>query len=309
MAPIVEMATGVCTSCGAAVDGKFCAECGARLDASAPEVATKVDAGRGMTAADEEVARKKIVDELMHIVKKEPEGPKPGLSNDAKAAKDALVKDPYNMDHIFKLGMAYAHDEQWTRSANVLLRGWKRVKEIVSVQERFEFLVFLCQGSMNLKKHRQALAVLEDIEVPLEFNAPALNALKCQVYCANGDAPRGMKAFHDAIAGQDFDQAAAQWAICHEQLVHAGLAESTKTLLKERVAASNSCEEDCKKLDLMESIIQIKAAYKQSPEKAMPLSPAVRSTLFVVLVVFIMITVYALYVLEKMSLKHHRIEL
>jgi hypothetical protein len=299
----------VCDSCGAkGRGGKFCADCGANLSKESSSTAQVVAAGGGLSQVDEDAAKQQVVNQLMQMVQKPADGPKPGLSHEAKNAKELLAKDPYNMEHICDLGIAYAKDEQWEKSANVLLRGWKRAKEITDVQKRFEFLILLTMGSMNLKKYRQALAVLEDIEEPLEFNASALNALKCQVYCANNDAPRGLKAFNDAILGLDFDQALSQWQLCHEMLVKGGLAETTKTLLRDCLSETADKDEEIRKLDMLEAIIEVKRSYKQKQSEPQ-LSPAVRSFLYILIAVLIAFLLHGLHKLEKMSLDHHRIEL
>ena len=95
------------------------------------------------------------------------QGPKPGMSNEAKVAKDALAEDTYNMEFIYALGCAYADDMYWEKCCNVLRRGWKRIHESSDMDFRFDFLRKLCETLCKLEKYRQALAVFNDIEKPV----------------------------------------------------------------------------------------------------------------------------------------------
>mmetsp|Transcript_71811 Transcript_71811/g.162968 ORF Transcript_71811/g.162968 Transcript_71811/m.162968 type:complete len:278 (+) Transcript_71811:65-898(+) len=192
------------------------------------EFMTAQTTGSSMTA--EGTAR-----EIEQMVKKLQEGPKPGLSNNAKKWKDELREDPYNLKYIMELGFAYAADKQWDRCCNVMIRGWKRMSEIPDRGDRARFLLALCTASVNLEKYQQASAVLADIEVDPGESADVImkhKALTCEVLCHNNDAAGGLRAFHKAIEGLDFESACAIWGSCYNGLGKIGAVDITKSKLE-----------------------------------------------------------------------------
>merc|ERR1719310_1050255 len=72
--------------------------------------------GKGDTPENLEKAVNEGLAQLFEPKKK----PLPGLTNETKAAKDALTADPYNLDLIYELGVRYLIDEKYTEAANVL---------------------------------------------------------------------------------------------------------------------------------------------------------------------------------------------
>lgn len=243
--------------------------------------------------------KQKVIDEFLQMLQKTKQGPKPGLSNEAKKAKDALACDPYNMERIRDLGFAYATDDQWKQCANVLVRGWKRANTLKDPLERFEFLYLLCQASLQLEKYRQAMAVLQDIEdpPPETVDERVFSVLKCKVYSANGETQLALKAFHQAVDGQEFIHACAQWCACLEYMRKAGLVDVTKSTLLARATS----DEDKAKLDAMEKIVDLKTQYKQEGQTSVaPAFKMIAGGFFVVSLCFIG---YFLYQLEKHSLE------
>jgi len=227
------------------------------------------DAAEGVAAPEgrwqEERSKEELQQEAEQLMAKLKEGPKPGTSHEAKKWKDELREDPYNLALIFQLGLAYAQDLQWDKAANVMLRGWKRVSEFEEQEIRVHFLMTLCQASMSTQKFRQALAVFNDIEEPEnEQLAKRYEALKCYVLCSNGDASAGLKAFHRAIEGQDFDLCVGTWALCFPGLQKVGALEVTRSTL-EALAAD---EAGRKKLQLVELIRNLKESTSKEQEQA-----------------------------------------
>lgn len=254
--------------------------------------------GPGGDQQNEEAMKEKVVTEFMQMMEKSVQPPKPGLSNEAKQAKDLLTSDPYNMQNICRLGVAYAKDQQWQQCVNVLLRGWKRTKEFENPLVRFEYLSLLTQGSFQLRKFRQALAVLEDMEeAPQEVHISAYNVLRCQVYCANNDAQRGLKAFHNAIDGVSFTEASANWAACLEQLKKVGLVEVTRDKMKSLAPS----DEEQAKLEAMEKIVEVKNSYKDSLQEP-TLKQPVRIVLGIASGMVMLSMCYGLYLLEQQNL-------
>merc|ERR1719310_246723 len=235
------------------------------------------------------------------MMQTETEGPKPGLSNEAKKWKDALATDPYDMTFITRLGIAYAADRQWQQSVTVLMRGWKRVSEFKEDKAALEYLQLLAQGSYKLQKFRQALAVLHDISDDMlssadEEGRSRVYALRCQVHCANGDQQKGLKAFHQAIEGQAFDDAAGHWAACLLDLQKVDLLEVTRSTVQGRAKT----DEERQKLEAMEAIVNAKEQYRQ--EMLKPKYPAaLRPVLNVVYAVLGVFLIYILYVWEQRS--------
>jgi len=243
----------------------------------------------------EEEQKERVMEELMAMMQKLKAGPKPGLSNEAKKAKDGLAVNPYDMVSIMRLGLAYAEDEQWQQCATVLLRGFKRVKELPEDELRFEFLRMLCQASLQLKKYKQALAVLNDMEEPIPGDITPYNVLKCQVFCHNGQEQKGLKAFHEALEKQEFQTQCAIWAQCLGALKKVGLAEMTKS----KVASFAQNDEDKAKLDAVEKLAEMKAAIVEAPAAG----SGSNYILLVLAGVFFCMMMYFLYLLEQRSLK------
>ncbi|OLP84031.1 hypothetical protein AK812_SmicGene35136 [Symbiodinium microadriaticum] len=199
--------------------------------------------------------RKEVEEKLSSLLEQMKPNPKPGTSNEAKKFKDELAKDPYNMTLIFELGKAYSVDEQWDRCANVLLRGFKRVSELESVEDRFNFLVVLAQASLHLEKYRQALAVVNDIADPEDTESlRGLNILRCQVYCLNGEMQKGLKAFNAAITGDSFEVAVKAWASCSRALKQANAWVVTKGTLTKLTQT----EDERKQLESIEKLCEFK---------------------------------------------------
>merc|ERR1719162_79177 len=106
------------------------------------------------------------VDEGLTKLFEPKKAPLPGLKHETKAAKDALDRDPYDLQLIFDLGDGYIQEDKCSNAANVLIRGWKRMGELDNPEGKFLFLLKLCHASNECGKYKQAEAVLEDMEEP-----------------------------------------------------------------------------------------------------------------------------------------------
>lgn len=236
--------------------------------------------------------KEKVLREVQDIFEKLGQGPKPGLSNEAKRAKDALAADPYCMPAIFDLGITYAADQKWMECMNVLLRGWKRVSEFQDANVRIEFLFVLCQASYQMEKFRQALAVLNDVdpnEVPPEHpDWMRYLMLKAQVYCMNGDRQKGLKAFHTAVDSLGYQKGIAVWCGCCSAFKKAGFYDVAKATMLNKA----STEEDRKKLEateklmlMKERVLEARCQSKAPPIWQWPLAAAALLMLVVQLIV------------------------
>jgi len=258
-------------------------------------------------AADSDGRNKEeAIAEAEKMLKKIKEGPKPGLSHEAKRWKDELSEDPYNMSLIFQLGLAYAKDQQWDKCANVMLRGLKRVNEFEDKEVRAHFLMTLCQASMQQQKFRQALTVFNDIEEPEDDElSKRYEALKCYVYCSNGDASAGLKAFHKAIDGQDFDLAVGFWALCYPGLQKVGALEVTRGTL-EAMATDEAMK---KRLQLVELIRTFKTNTTKEAEQAARSNAFFRRASLVALCFVLLAVSYWLYVLESRNFERMKMKM
>mmetsp|Transcript_72786 Transcript_72786/g.136008 ORF Transcript_72786/g.136008 Transcript_72786/m.136008 type:complete len:273 (-) Transcript_72786:126-944(-) len=192
------------------------------------------------------------IQEWINASKREP---KPGLSDAAKAAKDALEGDPFNMDLILKLGIAYMQDDQWDRCANVLIRGMKRMGEFKDLERRNQFGTLLCHASMQTNRYQQALAVLQDMEQPHEKEKlKAFSMLACKVYCYNKRAPDALKALSVLVEGEKGQTLASTWAVLAASFKHAGVYEAAKSCVMKQLRT----DEEKKKLEAMETLMQLK---------------------------------------------------
>eukprot|EP00930_Biecheleria_cincta_P046927 TRINITY_DN32453_c0_g1_i1.p1 TRINITY_DN32453_c0_g1~~TRINITY_DN32453_c0_g1_i1.p1 ORF type:complete len:297 (-),score=59.25 TRINITY_DN32453_c0_g1_i1:169-1014(-) len=226
--------------------------------------------------------------------------PKPGTSNAAKKLKDELLQDPYNLETMLGLGKEYADMHQWDRCMNVLLRGWKRVSELKNAEDRYEFLALLCQVSLELNKHKQALAVLNDIDQPEGAELEKeLQGLKCQVYGHNGDTARCLKAFNDALTGIQLQDALRLWTMCSSALKQADGFTASKTAL-EKLATT---DEEKKQVEMVEKLCNVKDQYMTVTTKTFWNST--EGVIAIAILVFaFMLLLAGLYWLEQKSLKH-----
>lgn len=258
-----------------------------------PEPKEEAEGGQEGELSKEE-RNKKAVEDIIEAMKNSAPVQSKGLSKEATVFKDQLKDDPFNMDLIFKLGQTYGHDNQWGRCMNVMLRGWKRVQEFEDVGLKFEFLCLLAQASHKEGKHRQALAVLQDIDEPQsEVDKAFLELLRCQVYCDNGDAQRGLQSFNRAIEGQDFERAATLWATCLAPLKRAGAYDVSRSTML--AMARNQKDRD--KLEATEHLIMLRDTY-HAPK------PNLISTMGgkIVMGILMVCIGYSMYVFESTSL-------
>lgn len=175
-----------------------------------------------------------------------------GLTNETKEAREALLEDPYNLELIHDLGIAYFNESKWEQCANVLIRGWKRFDEFDEPEVGFQFLFCLLEASMKTNKYRQALAVLDDMEV--ENPTKGFLIITCQVYSKNGEMQKAIKAFNGAIEDEPFGTACLYWAQCRGGLAEVGACATTRSTL----AAMAITDEDRRRLKEIEKIAELK---------------------------------------------------
>mmetsp|Transcript_5014 Transcript_5014/g.12231 ORF Transcript_5014/g.12231 Transcript_5014/m.12231 type:complete len:307 (-) Transcript_5014:351-1271(-) len=252
----------------------------------------------------DDVRTKQMIDEISQALKKTAPNQVKGLSNEAKVFKDKLAADPFNMELIFQLGMAYGQDQQWDKCLNVMLRGWKRVGEFQDPGVRFEFLCLLTTASQKEKKHRQAYAILQDIVEPDDEELRSnFELLRCQVYCDNGDMQKGLKSLNKAIEGADFDKAAALWANCLDPLKKCGAYDISKSNMLDLATS----QEDKDKLEAMEKLAALRDEYYASHlDPVTP--PSKKYAMYIGIGVLVVVGLYLLYLLESMSLSKLKVK-
>ncbi|CAK0854811.1 unnamed protein product [Prorocentrum cordatum] len=165
-----------------------------------------------------------------------------GMSDGARRARDALAESPHSMLWINELGRIYADEAQWDKCEIALLRGWKRAGEIEDPGVRLCFLLKLCEVSYYLRKHKQAMAVLKDIdepEAPDEFQAYLL--LACRVHACNNDLEGAMRFFSRAIERETFQSSLKVLALTMFDLQKAGAYEPAKHAVE---SMAGSCDKD-----------------------------------------------------------------
>jgi len=225
----------------------------------------------------------------------------PGLSHAAKKVKDQLADDPYNMELIWQLGQALRDDGQWDKVSNVLLRGWKRVSEFKDSETRFEYLHMLAKAALEEKKYKQALAVLNDTEESeSEERSADFHMLRCQIYCFNGDAQKGLSSFNKAIDGHDFDSVLKIWSECIPAIKEVGAYDATKTTV-ERKASTEQQKEKVHAIGRLAELQSMMGAESKSRDKRPIWMYALCAGLCVLMLVY-------LTYLESASLSYHRIK-
>lgn len=232
------------------------------------DVGEAVDATKQTTEAAKEPEKETVLRDMQDVFQQLRQGPKPGLSNEAKQAKDALMVDPYCMEAIYNLGVAYAADQKWTECMNVLLRGWKRVREFSDVDRRLDFLFVLCQASFQLEKYRQALAVLSDVDpsdvTPEHPDFVRYEVIKAQVYSMNGDRQKALQAFHTAVDNLGYQRGLVAWSVCCSAFSKAGFYDTAKAMMLDKATS----QEDRKKLDAAEALMRMKESILEAQDRA-----------------------------------------
>mmetsp|Transcript_6558 Transcript_6558/g.14297 ORF Transcript_6558/g.14297 Transcript_6558/m.14297 type:complete len:281 (+) Transcript_6558:84-926(+) len=167
---------------------------------------------------------------------------KPSISNKLQTVKDDLVKDPYNMALITKLGLMYAEESRWDMCANILMRGMKRMSEIANPEVRVHYLMTLAVASYTCGKYLQTEAVLNDVEepkVPEDFKRYWV--LMARVAGRKKDTRKALKAFTTLREGQGFNGALALIVALHKYLKMAGAYEAAVSATK--ALAENDMEQ------------------------------------------------------------------
>jgi len=245
------------------------------------------------TAEVDPAAREEMVEKLRDLFEQPTR--RLGTSNEAKKIKDQLAEDPMNMKIIFELGKAYATDNQWDRSANMLLRGFKRVNEFEDSEARYEFLLILLDASINLKKYRQAYAVLNDMTAPDdEYGRIRHDIIKCRVHCLNGESDKGLKAFNSSIEKLAFANILENYAAAYEALQKADVLIVAKASVQKRA----STDEEKKKFEGVDKLMQMKLEYQE----ALSETGTNRALVYSVVAILVILFLAFLWYLESKSL-------
>jgi len=204
--------------------------------------------------------KREVADQILNTLKDIEPIKFKGMSGEVKYLKEQLAAAPYNMELILDLGHAYANDGQWDKACNVLLRGWKRAKEIDDPGRRTELLTILVEASYTCGKFKQALAVMNDIEEPHEPEALKLyEVMRCKICSVNGDMQKGLKSLSKAIEGDEFDAAASKWLHCLHALKRAGSYEESKGKVLQQ--ATEDAQHAQETLDTLEKLADLRDAY------------------------------------------------
>lgn len=260
-----------------------------------------VKSGRATTK--EEIDR--CVAEDLEKMSKGETGPLPGIKNETKKAKDALMADPYSLEKIMALGDEYRNEEKWTEAMNVMARGWKRVAapkgkgEIESPEGQFAFLFTFMEASMHCKKFRQAEHVLRDIE---QFCMPQEAEDLRDFYCADckvnaelDKMQKTLEAFKLALNQcESFDEKASVWFRSSLPLKKVGADKVAKNIIEN----SAESEEDKKKLEKIDMMNDLKEKVDQIKPRGTP-----NSILLGVAAVLFCLIIYILWWLEQKSLQ------
>lgn len=167
------------------------------------------------------------------------------MSNATRAIKDKLEVDPYDLSLIKELGLCYFKEFHWDMCSNVMLRGYKRVNEFTDEEDRYEFLMKLCEASYRSLKFKQAHSVLMDIEEPRGgYERKAYLLLACQVHAMSSDASRALSSFSKTIEGEDFDVSIKMWAACALALKKVGILEASKNQMQSKVRGAPNAHLD-----------------------------------------------------------------
>jgi len=243
--------------------------------------------------------QEKITAELTKMFSAKPK-PLPGVNNQTNEVRLALKSDPYNLELIYKLGLAYMLEEKFTEAANVMVRGWKRMSEFEDPGARLLFLLNLCMASLEDGKSKQALAVLMDIEEP-EAGSDAnqeYHRIACKVYASNDNLQKSLKAFSTCIEGKDFDNALTVYLNSITHLKKIGAYDAAKSMM-EKLAKDDT---DLNKMKISETVHTLKSAIQENSEP-----PNTRTMKMVVGATVTLAFIAMLYSFESQSLAKMKI--
>jgi len=239
----------------------------------------------------------------------------PSISNATKEVKDLLDKDPYNLPLIKMVGFKYAAEYQWDKCANVMMRAWKRVGEFKEPVERFRFLMKLSEASYRNFQHKQAYAVLMDVEEPSDpVERKAFQLLTCHIMAQQNDAPAALKAFSKAIEKDEFEAAIKFYAATAVGLKKVGAFEAAKNAVVNKVRSGPNYHMDESRCKTVESwaMMSSDTAKDEKPsftlwdsENKMPSKQAIYMVCALSAFLFLVLMYYA----EQSSLKKKNITL
>jgi len=187
----------------------------------------------------------------------------PGLTHEEQKHKDALDKDPYNMELIYNLGLAYSQENRWDKAEIVMMRGLMRTSALEDPVHRVHFLVILCEASFVNQKYQQAKHVLNKVlEEMGKMDDPVhdpriVETLKCKVYLMNKEVDIGLKAFNEAIKDAPWDEVQKVWAQCAPFLKEANLHDPVKEKL-EKLAPN---EDEKKKVGMISTLADVRRQF------------------------------------------------
>jgi len=265
-------------------------------EASGSGSASSSSGMRGGPEIDTREAEQKLMD-AMHSLRK----PKTvGLSNGAKKWKDLLEKDPYNVELAYKLGEAYANDEQWAAATNILERSYKKVKDLPD-EEQTNYLLMLCEGRFTAEEHRNAADVLEQIIPPHpdDERYKKYNILATQVFCFIGDMTNGLKCFANAIEGEPFENAAAVFVICQPGLWTCGCFDVAHEMIQKMITS----EEMQQRFSVLQKLSGMRSELKKKQqEEEDSIFGFTKFTVYTFVVVFVIMMLIMGFIGETRSL-------
>lgn len=158
---------------------------------------------------------------------------------------------------IFANGCAHANASEWQKCLNVLMRGWRRVREFDDPRARFRYLMLMLLAALQSDQPKLALRILSDMQDKgVGDGVKSFELLKCQTYCVNEvfDARhRAHTSFLRAIEGEGFDTAFLAWEVCQPHLCHAGLLDEVLKSLEDLAEAVADVVSRCSALGRVRS--------------------------------------------------------
>lgn len=239
----------------------------------------------------------------------------PSISNATKEVKDLLDKDPYNLPLIKQVGFKYAAEYQWDKCANVMMRGWKRVGEFKEPTERFRFLMKLAEASYRNFQHKQAHAVLMDVEEPSDpVERKAYQLLTCHIMAQQSDAPSALKAFSKATENDEFEAAIKFYAATAVGLKKVGAFEAAKNAIVNKVRSGPNYHMDESRCKTVESWAMMSADTSKDEKPPLRLWDAenkapTKEAIYMVCAMAAFLLLLLMYWAEQSSLKKKNITL
>jgi len=245
----------------------------------------------------EDIIRSSVVPKKKYVMS--------SISDKAKRAKDALEEDPYSITNIINLGYIYASEVQYDKSANVLIRGWKRSAELPEPSDRFKFLMKLSEVSFRNHQFKQAHAVIMDIDEPEDYyEKKAFQLLSCHCHAEIGDGSKAMAVFCKAIDGEDFEKAVKIWSACALRLKKVGVHPMAKEAVLKKARSGQNFYMDSARVQTVESWTMM-SERKDEARPWLDLEDGVQPWMLVVCIIFfVLLLFYVLHWMEQRNLSN-----